>query len=538
MTTTVTDAVALAHVSKRFGSTQALEAVDFSVRAGEVHGLVGLNGSGKSTLLKVLSGYVTPAPGATCRLWGADVPMPLRSAWRHGIASVPQTLALNNSLTVLDNVNVAGALGGGHSAAWRIRRRQEAEQLRAVFADLGWSLDPMSEIRHLTPGERAIVAIARAFASTRLEGQTDQPATSSCVVLDEPTAYLTQDDTDRLLRAIGRLVSAGDSAILVSHRMGDIFSACQRVTVLREGHVVAVEDVAASSKANLVALMAGSAVSRTSSNGAARRRHQPSSWSPPSADESAGQNGARQDCDNGRAGPGALELRGLRSGALRHLDLRVPRGQVVGCTGLVGSGIDDLPYAIIGYQRREGEVVLDGKLVPRRPAATVAAGLALVPADRGGQALWLGGSLVDNAVALPGAARWGGLYVSRKRARQQMSAVLTEFDVVARGPDARASQLSGGNQQKLVVARALSSPGLRTLVLHEPTSGVDVTARAAIHAMVRRRAASGLAVLVCSSDIEEIVDISDWIVVLVNGQVAREFSGQGASVDEVALACS
>ena len=127
MTATVTDAVALAHVSKRFGSTQALESVDFSVRAGEVHGLVGLNGSGKSTLLKVLSGYVTPAPGATCRLWGTDVPMPLRSAWRHGIASVPQTLALNNSLTVLDNVNVAGALGGGHSAAWRIRRRQEAD---------------------------------------------------------------------------------------------------------------------------------------------------------------------------------------------------------------------------------------------------------------------------------------------------------------------------------------------------------------------------------------------------------------------------
>jgi ribose transport system ATP-binding protein len=527
------DAITLSGISKRFGSTQALEAVDFSVRVGEVHGLVGLNGSGKSTLLKVLSGYVTPAAGAVCHLWGSHTALPIKFPWRHGIAFVPQTLALNRSLTVLDNVNVAGALRGDSSGAWLLRPKQEAQQLRDVFHDLGWSLDPGTEVRHLTPGEQAIVAITRAFTSTRLEDGGGTASRSSCVVLDEPTAYLTQADTGRLLHAIGRLVSEGDSAILVSHRLDDVFATCQRVTVLREGRVVAVKEVKDTSKEQLVALMTGG-LARTRPASAAGRR--PAAGVRPNSDNSGRRSAADPPGDTSQAG--SLVVRGLSSSRLQSLDLRVPRGVVVGCTGLVGSGIDELTYAVIGSARRGGEVLLDGRVIAANPEAARQAGLAVVPADRAGQALWVTGSLADNIDAPPEAVRWGGLYVSRRGVRRNVRSILDEYGVVARGPDDRVAELSGGNQQKLVIARALAMPGLKALVLHEPTSGVDVSARAAIHAMIRARVAAGLAVLVSSTDIEEIVEISDQIVVLVNGHAAEKFTRSEASVDKVALACS
>jgi ABC-type sugar transport system ATPase subunit len=535
MSPSPTDAIVLSGISKRFGSTRALESVDFSVRAGEVHGLVGLNGSGKSTLLKVLSGYITPAAGATCHLWGSGTALPIRFPWRRGIAFVPQTLALNRSLTVLDNVNVAGAMRGNSSGGWRVSRRKEAQLLREIFDDLGWSLDPYAEVRHLTPGEQAIVAITRAFTSTRLEDGDGRSSGSSCVVLDEPTAYLTQADTGRLLHAIGRLVSQGDSAILVSHRLDDIFSACQRVTVLREGRAVAVKEVAGTSKEQLVSLMTGREGRELP--GAAEPTRRPAQ--PPTEATRHG-NGHRlaPSPANEASATESLVLRRLSSGRLRSLDLPVPRGVIVGCTGLVGSGIDELTYAVMGSRRRGGEVLLDGRVIAGNPGAARKAGLAAVPADRGGQALWLGGSLTDNVGAVQDAVRWGGLYVSRKRMRGNVSGVLAEYGVIARGPDDRAAELSGGNQQKLVIARALATPGLKALVLHEPTSGVDVSARAAIYAMIRARVAAGLAVLVCSTDIEEIVEISDQIVVLVNGNAAEKFTRSEASVDIVALACS
>jgi ribose transport system ATP-binding protein len=528
------EAVALRGVSKKYGSTRALESVDFSVRKGEIHGLVGFNGSGKSTLAKILSGAVTPEPGGRCILWGSDHALPLRLAVKHGIATVPQTLGLDKTLTVLDNVNIGGVLAReSGSRTWALRRRSEADRLRALLTELGWTLDPMTEVGQLSPGEQAIVAIVRAFASTQLRQPSSHESPGSrlaCIILDEPTAYLTADDTARLFRALRRLVSHGNSAILISHRMADIFSVCERVTVLREGRVVAAESLDRTSVRSLTALMAGARtpVGAPSTSMVGRRQ------SPAGESSNVETIKPRAAFDQP-----VLVVRGLSAGRLRDFRLDGHRGEVVGCTGLIGSGIDELSYAIVGAIPRTGEVRINGQRIYRGPSEARRKGLVLVPADRADQALWSEGSLEENlCLTATGGGRRHMLYMSRRRYREAVKSTLEDYAVVARGPADKISELSGGNQQKLVVARALGAIGLKVLVLHEPTSGVDVGARASIYAMIKAHAERGLSVIVCSSDIEEIVQISDRIIIMVDGVAQDTFAGRSISVEAVALAAS
>jgi ribose transport system ATP-binding protein len=503
-------ALRLSGISKAFGSTQALCDASLTVLAGEMHGLIGLNGSGKSTLVKVLSGYLTPdrTTDARCQVWGEPTALPIASPERLGIAVVQQDLALCKEMSVADNINIAGALGTSTSPLTRVRHRDESRRLRATFKELRWDIDARSIVGKLTAGEQAMVSIARALIVAER-----RRAQGSILVLDEPTAYLTQEDSDKLFRAVRDLVAVGHAAIIVSHRLDDIQQLCHRVTVLRGGRVVCSAAIADVTKRSLTSMMTG----------------QEALADPPR------DSGGRRAAEPGR---GVLELDGLSCGRARNVSLSLRKGEILGCTGLLGSGPEELPQAILGVSPRTGEVRLHGRELTRHTPSVVEAGIAIVPEDRLRKALWREGQVIDNLaldiVRRRGSRRW---FVRRRDIEQSTRSVMQQYGVVAPSTKSKMWQLSGGNQQKVVLARALESHQPDVLVLHEPTAGVDVDARASIYAFIRQKVAEGLSVLLCSSDVEEVASLSHRILIFKDGEVIREMADDDFTPQSVAIAC-
>jgi ribose transport system ATP-binding protein len=477
----------LRRVTKSFGEQAALRDVGLSVEYGEVHALVGQNGSGKSTLIKLLSGYHQPDPGAEAELDGRPFQLGSAHAARvAGLRFVHQDLALVLPLSILDNMMLGRpypvGLGG------RIRWRVAADRASGYLRQVGVEADVRVPVGSLSLSERSAVAIARALSDTG-HGRL-------LLVLDEPTAALPADDVDRLLEAIGRLRAEGHGVLLVSHHLGEVLGVADRITVLRDGRVAASVPRADVDQRRLAELIVGHSVAV------------------PAA-------GPRQTDQGERDSGVVLRVRRLAGGRIRELGFDIRAGEIVGVAGITGSGRESLAPLLTGGLPHRGEIEVAGSvLAPGRPRGVVAAGVAAVPGERVRLGVFPNFGVRANMTIshLGRHQRWGTIARGRERGEAEMW--IDRLGIVAQGPDAPILSLSGGNQQKVLVARALrTSP--KALVLDDPTQGIDIGARAQIHEVIERCAGQGIAILLVSTDSDELARLSDRVLVLASGRLAH-----------------
>jgi ribose transport system ATP-binding protein len=478
----------LRHVTKTFGEQTALRDVDLSVEYGEVHALVGQNGSGKSTLIKLLSGYHQPAPGAQAELDGRSFQLgSIQAARTAGLRFLHQDLALVLQLSILDNIMLGRPYPVG--LAGRIRWREAAERAAGYLHRVGVDADVRAPVGSLSMSERTAVAIARALADTG-HGQL-------LIVLDEPTAALPAGDVDRLLESIGRLRAEGHGVLLVSHHLGEVLGIADRITVLRDGRVAASVASAEIDQRRLTELIVGH-----------------SALVPDT--------GARQPAAHGGGDqPAVLQVRRLAGGRIRGLDFAVRAGEIIGVAGITGSGRESLAPLLTGGLPHRGEIEAAGSvLAPGRPRGVVAAGVAAVPGERARLGVFPNlGVRANMTISQPERhRRWGRIVRSAERG--EVTEWIDRLGIVTHGPDAPMPTLSGGNQQKVLVARALRTRP-KVLVLDDPTQGIDIGARAQIHEVIERCAAEGIAILLVSTDSDELARLSDRVLILAGGRLAR-----------------
>jgi ribose transport system ATP-binding protein len=494
--------VEVRHLSKSFGGAHALVDVHLNVLPGEIHGLVGENGSGKSTLIKVLAGFHAPERGAELLVRGRPVPLPLAPGqFRElGMAFVHQDLALVPSLTVTENLRL-GELARPRRwrLSWRAERRRAADTLRRY----GLDLDPSVEVARLGLIERALLAIVRAAEEM---GGGRSPG---LLVLDEPTAFLPREGVDRLFALMRRIAAGGAGVVFVSHHLDEVLEVADRVTVLRDGRVVATTPTAEVSPDRLVQLIIGRPLEEA----------------------------ARPAASSRGAEPALVRVEGVTAASIERWSLHVGRGEIVGLTGLVGSGFSELPYALFGARPARGSLLLEGRrydLARMRPDLAAEAGIALVPADRLGAGSVPELSVNDN-VSLQ-VLRSGGVRLDRGRLRAQALRLARRFEVRPPDPDLTYQSLSGGNQQKVLLARWLRT-GPRLLLLDEPTIGVDVGAREQIFGLLRQAAGSGMAVLCASADLAQLAALCQRVYVVSRGRIVAELVGDEVTEERLAERC-
>ncbi|MGW2786308.1 sugar ABC transporter ATP-binding protein [Streptomyces populi] len=472
-------------ITKSFPGVRALDGVDLEVRAGEVHCVLGQNGAGKSTLIKVLAGAHQPDGGRIT--WrGQDVrPGSPIAAMRLGIATIYQELDLVEGLSVAENVFL------GHeptTARFVVRARAARTAAAQLLKRLGHGeIDPARRAGELSAAQRQIVSMARALShDVRL------------IVMDEPSAALDPDEVDNLFRTVGDLTTQGVAVVYISHRLEEIRRIGDRVTVLKDGRTVAGGLPAKSTSTDeVVTLMTGRSVEYVFPERPPR--------SAPSTAEPV------------------LRVEGLsRKGEFAPLDLELRPGEIVGLAGLVGSGRSEILETVYGARRpTDGRVLVDG--VPLRPGsvrAAVRAGVGLAPEERKAQALLPMESVTRNVTVSTLSRFSRGGWLDRQRERDAARRTTRELSLRPDDPDARIRTLSGGNQQKAVLARWLLR-GCKVLLLDEPTRGVDVGARAELYGVVRRLADEGLAVLLVSSEVPEVLGLADRVLVLREGNVVH-----------------
>jgi ribose transport system ATP-binding protein len=470
-------AVRLRHISKSFGGVRALDGAHLEVLRGEVHGLLGENGSGKSTLIKVLAGYHDPEPGGELEVGGRAARLPLRpgEARTLGLAFVHQDLGLIPSLSVVENLRLTElAARRGWRISWSGERRRAAEAL----ARHGVAIDPHAVVAELHPLDRALLAIVRAME--------DLGASGGLLVLDEPTAFLPSAEAERLFALMRSIAQAGTSVVFVSHDLEEARRITDRVTVLRDGRTVGTVVSGETATEEFAAMILGGT---------------PAASTPARATT--------------RAAEAFVSVAGLRGEILDGLSFEVGRGEVLGVTGLAGSGFEELPYLLFGASRAAaGRLELAGvpyDLTSMTPAAALDARIVLVPSDRARDGAVGSLSLAENLM-LPALDRFrAGLRLERGRMVAAAGELLRRFGVRPSEPHMPYESLSGGNQQKALLAKWLQTrPSL--LLLDEPTRGVDVGARPHIWALIRAAADDGAAVICASSDSEELATLCDRVL--------------------------
>jgi rhamnose transport system ATP-binding protein len=509
----------LSAVTKSFGAVRALKGVSFDLRPGEVHALLGENGAGKSTLIRVITGAHTPDSG-TIEIAGQPVRhLTPAAAHRLGIACIYQQPALFPDLSVAENVALRlEPATAARRVHWPARHDRAARLLQRIGAEIS----PDAEVRSLSMPHQQLVEIACALG-----------AGARIVILDEPTASLTGKEVELLFSVIRDLRAQGVGLIYISHRLEEIFSVADRVTVLRDGESVGTRIVTFPG-GSTVAASAGSAAQRFNDSTAETLTQsglikmmvgrEVSHLYPPS---------------EGAPGPVVLSLEkvGCAAGGLRDISLDVRAGEVVGLAGLVGAGRTELARVLFGITPADaGEIRLNGRRVaiPSPPAA-VAHGIAYVPEDRRRHGLVLEMPVAANMTMAIHRRIFPGAWLRFGAERRLALDFIRDLDVRTSGPDAPGGSLSGGNQQKVSLARWLATKP-KLLILDEPTQGVDVGAKSEIHKIIRRLARDGLAVLMISSDLPEILGMSDRIAVMRGGTIAAVLPGHSDAHDVMAAA--
>jgi ABC-type sugar transport system ATPase subunit len=484
-------AVRFEGVSKRFPGAQALTDVSFEIAAGACHALCGENGAGKSTLGKIIAGILRP-DGGRLLIDGREVHFTgPRDALAAGVGMVHQELAFCDNLSVAENLTLSDLPARG-GIVDRDGMRQRAE---SMLAETGTELDVTREFGKLAIGQRQMVQIAAAVGGG-----------ARIIVFDEPTSSLSQAEAERLFALIERLKARGVTCIYVSHRMPEIFQLCDAVTILRDGRHVATRPTASLTETDLVQMMIGRPL------GEYFGRH-------------------------AEAGPGeeVLRVEGLGvAGKFEDVSFSLRAGEIVGLAGLMGAGRSEVAAALFGIDRpTRGRIVLRGKPIDvRSPSHAISLGIGFVPEDRKRQGLVLSASGLHNT-SLPILDRLSRFrWIQRGRERNVAGEYFNRLRVRTPSLDAIVAGLSGGNQQKIVLAKWLAANS-EILILDEPTRGVDVGAKAEIHALIGELAARGTAILVISSELPEVISLSDRIIVLRNGRIAGELPRRAATEDSV-----
>jgi len=470
-------------VSKSYGGIQAVREVGFDVAPGEIHALVGANGAGKSTLLKILSGVLAPDEGDIL-LDGKSVRIGSpHEAHRLGIGLVPQETTLCENLSIAENIFLG-------TYTWLRPSVLEAEAKRRLH-DLGLDYDPASPVSRLSVAQKQLVQIVRALAF--------EP---KVLALDEPTASLSEGEVGVLFRILRDLKSRGVTILFVSHRLKEIREISDRATVLRDGQWVATLDAKATPREELVRAMAGREVA----------------------------------VDRGEAAAIGDEVLSVRD--LLGVSFRVHRGEVLGWFGLVGAGRTELARALFGIDPALGGIRIDGRdVVIATPQDAIAQGIGLVPEDRKLQGLILKLEIGRNIslASLGRLSTFGAVSVARERSL--VAASIEKLKIRCAGPWQLAGELSGGNQQKIVLSKWLETRP-KVLILDEPTKGVDLAAKAELQAIVRGLARDGTAVILISSELEEVRQMADRILVFKAGRIAGEFPGAGATDQQLMSAAT
>jgi ribose transport system ATP-binding protein len=493
-------------ISKTFVSQRALAGVDLRVGSGEVHALVGHNGSGKSTLIKILAGYHEPDPDGGRILVGGQE---LRhgdpdSARRLGLRFIHQELGLVDSLTVLENVRLGSAYDTGFIG--RIRWRHERRRTREILSRVGLSAHPDALVATLSPVQRTQLAVARA-----LDGED----AARVLFFDEPTATLPESEVERLFVVIRQLKAHGHGVVYISHRLEELPQIADRITVLRNGSVVGSGPQGEFSRDRLVDLIVG----------------------PVAAAQDAPSHTARADTGTRTESVPCLTFEHVRAGELVDASFEIGRGEIVGVAGLAGSGVHDIAGTLLGRKPLEGGTIrVEGEPVNEcGPLALGRRSLAVLPSERLLKSI--PSFTVRENLTLPHLTPMyrGGRWRMREE-RRVARELIDRFGVLPKDPERILAQLSGGNQQKVAVAKWLRTKP-RVLVLDEPTQGVDVGGKAEILDLLRTAAQEGLGVVLCSSDMEDLELICDRVLVVREGRVASQLTGADINRERISEEC-
>ncbi|MEP4198280.1 MAG: sugar ABC transporter ATP-binding protein [Aliishimia sp.] len=479
--------------TKAFPGIVALDDVTFQVRRGEVHGLLGENGAGKSTMLNILSGV---RPGDKGQIKVDDEVVDIRNplaARAAGIAMIHQELQLVPELTVAQNIFLGRPMTGPGGIL--VKRRAQENRAREVLADLDPSIDPTAPIKTLKVAQQQIVEIARALIDE-----------AKIIAMDEPTSSLTPSEFENLAALISVLSNLGVSIIYVSHKMDEVFQVCERATILRDGKLVDVVNIADETEDSIVSKMVGREVLRAA--------HVSHATTHP-----------------------ILTVKGLgRDNAVIDADLTLHKGEVLGISGLVGAGRTELLRLIAGIDRpTSGEVHVNNKRVkPHDPRVAIRAGIGLVPEERKREGIVHARSVASN-MALPSMRQFTRVgLLSHKRLHHRAETVMT--DLCLRPPNVRQpiGTFSGGNQQKAIIGRWLAA-STQIFLFDEPTRGIDVGAKSEIYSLIERLASEGNAIIVVSSEMPEIIRLSDRVMVMREGRIVADLNRYEISEDKIAL---
>jgi inositol transport system ATP-binding protein len=487
-------------ISKRFPGVLALDDVAFRVAPGEIHALLGENGAGKSTLLKILAGAQAPDSG-TIEFGGDEVALATpHAAQRLGIVTIYQEFTLAPNMTIAENVFIGREPGPGVFVSWQ----RLAADTRAITDRIGLDANPMTLVRELSVAEQQLVEIARALSMR-----------SRLIVMDEPTSALSRTEVEKLFRIVRDLKAQGLSVIFVTHRLEEVFEICDRYTVLRDGRLVGSGDVVDTDVEGIIRQMVGREVNALFAH--------------------------RDDTD---AGDVALEVKGLsRRGnsrdpsatVLADVSLSVRKGEILGIAGLVGAGRTEMARAIFGADPFDsGRVSVEGRPVNiRSPQEAIRNGIGLVPEDRKQQALFLSLAIRMNLsmASLSALGKWR-LFVDEARETALVEKYRKALNIRMASPEQMIVNLSGGNQQKVVLARWLALRP-KVLMVDEPTRGIDVGAKVEVHNLLFDMARAGIAVIAISSELPEVLAVSDRIVTMREGRVTGEIGRAEATQEKL-----
>jgi simple sugar transport system ATP-binding protein len=495
-----------------FGPLVANDAVDLAVRAGEIHALLGENGAGKSTLMRVLAGLIVPDAGEI-RIGDQIEPIgSAHEAMRLGIGMVHQHFMLVPTLTVAENV----CLGLASTGRFFPDLKTAAAKIRDIASTYGLDVDPNARVADLSiAGQQRVEILKALYRGARI------------LILDEPTAVLTAQETEGLFRILRSLTSEGTAIIFISHKLNEVMALTERVTVLRQGRVVASAVTAETDARGLARMMVGAEIEL-----------------PKLEDVTAADDGGHLPDGRGKGRADILRVADLTCrdsrGSLRvdHASLVVGAGEIVGVAGVDGNGQQELAEAVVGLRRAEaGTISLLGQDVTAAPVARrIALGLAHIPEDRHRTALVEPMSIEDNVV-LEQVGRspfYRGGWLDRGATGALARRIIADFDVRSIGPAQKVGTLSGGNQQKVVLGRALSRDP-RLVVAVQPARGLDVGATAFVHRALLARRAAGAGVLLISTELDEILALSDRIVVMFNGAIIGELIRAAVTVEKLGL---
>jgi ribose transport system ATP-binding protein len=470
-------------ISKSFGEIPVLFSIDFDIRVGEVHAIIGENGAGKSTLIKILSGIEQPTSG-TITYDGQQVVLPPNGeAEAIGIVLIHQELNLAEHLTVADSIFLGREIRRFGFLDLREMRRQAAEILDTLHVNV----DPDARISSLSVADKQMVEIAKAISRD-----------ARVLIMDEPTAVLSVGETETLFEQIRRLTARGVAVIFISHKLDEIMALAQRVTVLRDGQLIATVGTENLTPDSIAQMMVGRELSNLYPP-----KHEP-------------------DVD----APVVLSVRGLAAPGINDISFDLRRGEILGFAGLIGSGRTAVAEAIVGLTHKSaGEVTLNGQPTQFSDVGkSVDAGLAYMTKDRKGRGLLLDVGLQPNLTLLTLKKHLKGGFLDRKSEAEALDRATRRFDIRARDASVRVGQLSGGNQQKLMLGKTMETePDI--IIMDEPTRGIDVGTKQQIYHIIAALAAEGKSIIVISSEMQEVIGLSHRVLVMRNGRLAGQLEG-------------